>query len=117
MSPSGDPQRKNPMTPTRRPLRRSPDTASGKVMTKRVGAYDRTTLVLSYTASDALALRALAQSIVLKGNKKATLSLIARRALRLYRDALRSPEVFASETAELEQMVTTVPHPARKSPR
>ena len=79
-------------------------------MTKRVRAYDRTTLVLSYTTSDANALRAIVQRMKLKGDKRPSLSVIARRALWVYLERL--PAVWHDEMAALDQMTTKHPKPA-----
>jgi hypothetical protein len=95
-----------------RPLRRSPNTTTGKVITKQIKAYDRTTLVLSYTTKDANELRALVQSMRLKAGKKPSLSVIARRALRVYVDRL--PDVWDAEIEALNKMTTRVPKPALK---
>lgn len=93
-----------------RPVRRPPDTSTGAVLTRRVKALDRTTLVLSYTPTDANSLRMLCQSIRLKGDKRPTLSVIARRALATYLDRL--PGHWESEVAALNRMVTPTPKPA-----
>lgn len=97
-------------TPTDRPFRRPPDLSTGKVLTRRVKALDRTTLVLSYTTSDAQALRTLVQGIRLKGDKRLTLSVLARRALAVYLDRL--PGHWQSEVAALNKLVTPIPKPA-----
>ena len=97
-----------------RPIRRSPDTSTGKVVTRQVKAYDRTTLVLSYTTPDANALRALVDSMHLKAGKKPSLSVLARRALEVYRRLLARPGVLASEIEALNRLTTPVPKPAPK---
>ena len=86
-------------------------------MTRRIQARDRTTLILSYTTSDANSLRALAQSISLKADKKPSLSLLSRRALELYGMLLRSPKARAAEIDVLNRMTTAVPKPATVSKR
>jgi hypothetical protein len=95
---------------------------TGKLMTKRINAADGTTLVLKYRKADAHEMRAFIASILLKGSHKPSLSLIARRSMRLYLDRMQQaratrPDIFASEVAELERMVTPVPQPASKSRR
>lgn len=67
-------------------------------------------------------MRQLVQSIRIKGTRKPSLSLIARRSMQLYVARLEAaqrtrPELFDSEVAELERMVTRVPAPARYSKR
>lgn len=94
-----------------------PSDNAGKVLTKRLRSCDGTTLVLRFHRQDAQAMRTLAQSIRLKGDKRPSLSLLARRAMRIYVDQLQSvqhtrPEVYAAEVRELERMVTPVPKPA-----
>lgn len=102
------------MTTETRPIRCPPETTTATVLTRRVRAYDRSTLVLSYSSADAKELRALVQAIRLKQGKRPTLSLLARRGLNLYRDALMRPGVLESEIAKLNEMTTPVPKPATK---
>ncbi len=90
----------------------TPSDNTGKVLAKRIQAHDRTTVLLTYSRPDANRLRMLVQSITLKANKKPSLSLIARRAVDIYLERMKSPEGFASETAVLNHMVTPVPSPA-----
>jgi hypothetical protein len=90
---------------------------SGKVLAKRVIARDRTTLILTYKSSDAAALRRFVQQIRLKGDRKPTMSLIAGRAMEVYRLLMERPGVLESETAVLDRMVTPVPKPAKVSKR
>ena len=91
---------------------------TGKVMTKRIQARDRTTVLLTYSASDANALRMLAQTIQLRGDRKPSLSLLARRAMTIYRALLdSSPAAFDAEVRALDKMVTPVPKPAPLSKR
>lgn len=100
------------MTNQTRPIRCPGGTTTAAVLTKRVRAYDRSTLVLSYSSADAQELRALAQAIRLKQDKRPTLSLLARRSLHLYREALMRPGAMESEIAKLNEMTTPVPKPA-----
>ena len=106
------------MTPIA-PLSNAEDN-TGKLMTKRIQSRDRTTLILTYSTSDANALRAMTQTLRLKGDRKASLSLLARRAMARYLahvELLQSrPALFACEVAELERMCTPVPKPAKKKP-
>ena len=95
----------------------TPDPNDQKIMTKQVQARDRTTVILSYTAGDAQALRSLASAFTLKKDKKASLSLISRRSLALYLQLLTDPTRKAHEEAALNRMVTPVPAPAPFSKR
>ena len=97
----------------------NPSDNSGKVMTKRIKAADGTVLILSYRKPEAATMRALIQTINLKGDRKPPLSLIARRSMQLYLARLEKardtrPDLFASEVAILDSMVTPVPKPAPK---
>lgn len=98
----------------------TPSDNTGRMMTKRVRARDGTTLVLNYRKPEAARMRALVQSIRIKGNKSPSLSLIARRSMQFYLTRLESarvnrPDAYASELFELESMVTPVPQPALHS--
>lgn len=98
----------------------NPSDNTGKILTRRVRAADGTAVMLHYRKSEAYRMRALVQSIQLKGDRKPPLSLIARRSMGLYLDRLEQartsrPDLFAVEIAELERMVTRVPSPALKS--
>jgi hypothetical protein len=91
----------------------SPSDNTGKMMTRRIKAANRTTVILSYSSADATSLRALAQSIRIKDNKFPSLSLLARRSLHLYAEVyLSNPR---GELAALNEMVTPVPQPAKYS--
>lgn len=102
----------------------TPTDNTGKLMTARIKGHDQCTLLLKYTKSDTLALRALVASIHLKQGKAPTMSLIARRSLQLYRDLLKGPDAMKSEIEAMNQMTTPTPSPAplharrnlRKSP-
>ena len=93
----------------------TPSDNTGKVLSRRIQARDRTTVLLTYSASDANALRMLAQSITLKAGKRPSLSLFARRALQVYGSYLDDPRNAATETAALNRMVTEVPQAATTS--
>ena len=93
---------------------------TGRMMTLRVKAADRTSVMLTYSTTDANAIRAFVHSIRLKGTKAPSQSLIARRSLQVYLLRLEQlrrdrPDQFAAEVAELERMVTPVPSPALTS--
>ena len=95
----------------------TPSDNSGKVLTQRIQAHDRTTVLLTYSTQDANELRRMAQSITLKAGKKPSLSLFARRALQVYGRYLEDSRNAANETAVLDRMVTPVPSPAARSKR
>jgi hypothetical protein len=84
----------------------------GMVLTQYIKARDKSTLVLSYTHGDAAALRALVASIHLKNGTRASMALVARRSLQLYRELLQRPDAMASETEALNRMTTPTPSPA-----
>jgi hypothetical protein len=94
-----------------------PSPNDSKVLTRRVPVHDRSTVILSYTSRDASALRKLAASFTLKGDKKASLSLLSRRALQVYAQILTNPDHLANETKALDKMVTPIPSPAPFSTR
>jgi len=95
----------------------NPTPNESKMMTKRVHASDRATVVISYPSREAIALRTLAASFTLKGDKKASLSLVSRRALQVYAQILSNPVHRTNESRVLEKMVTPVPSPAPLSTR
>lgn len=95
----------------------TPSQNDSKVLTKRVPVNDRSTVILSYPSRDATALRTLAASFILKGSKKASLSLVSRRALQVYSQILANPDHRVNETKVLDKMVTPVPSPAPFSTR
>ena len=95
----------------------TPDPNDQKLMTKRIQASDRTTVILSYSTRDAQALRAIAAAILLKRDKRPSLSLLCRRALQLYGQLITSPAHRAAEIEALNKMVTSVPVPAPHSKR
>lgn len=95
----------------------TPEPNDNKLMTKRVPASDRSIVILSYPSSEARALRSLAASFTLKGGKKASLSLVARRSLQLYAKLLTDPARRDSEVIALNSMATPTPSPATHSKR
>lgn len=95
----------------------TPDQNDSKVLTKRVQPSDRSTVILSYPSREAIALRTLAASFILKGDKKASLSLVSRRALQVYAQILSNPAHRINEAKALDKMVTPVPSPAPFSTR
>jgi len=85
-------------------------------MSKRIQARDRSTVILTYSTMDANSLRMMAQQIRLKGDRKPSLSLIARRSMQVYQQFIQaSPFNFEAERQELEKMVTRIPKPAKTS--
>ena len=95
----------------------TPSDNTGKVLTQRIQARDRTTVLLTYSTRDANELRRMAQSITLKAGKKPSLSLFARRALQVYGSYLKDSRNAANEAAVLDRMGTPVPSPAPRSKR
>ena len=95
----------------------TPQPNDGKVFTRRIQASDRATVSLTFPTRDAQALRAMASAFTLKGDKKASLSLISRRSLHLYLQLIADPTRKAHEEAALNRMVTVVPAPAPFSKR
>ena len=94
-----------------------PTKNDNKLLTKRVQASGRSTVILSYTTSDAQALRNLAKEISLKSGKKASLSLLSRRSLQIYSVMLANPAYLINELQVLNKMVTPVPAPSKASTR
>jgi len=99
-----------------------PTDNTGKMMTRRPFPGGRSSVLLTYPAAQASRLRALAQSIRIKGDHAPSLSLLARRSLELYLAQIEHaravrPDLFALEIAQLESMVTPTPQPAPKSKR
>ena len=97
--------------------RRSLVDNTNTAMTKYLTGKDRTTLTLSFRPSDAEALRQLVRSIRLQKAEGTPLqppsmSLLARRALDVYRSHLTRPGVLAFETEALQRM--SMPKPKRK---
>jgi len=97
-----------------------PTDNTGRIMTKRVPARERSTVILTFKSIDANAMRAFINSIRLKGDKAPSQSLVARRALQAYLHRLEmlrreAPSAYSDEIAALERMVTPVPQPARTS--
>ena len=96
----------------------NPSDNTGKVMTRHIQAKDGTTVALHYPAYQAQALRSLVQRIRLKGDRKPSLSLFARRAMQVYLDHIESsPRALEAERLAMEKMVTPVPVPAKFSKR
>ena len=100
----------------------APSNNTDRMMTKRIPVRERSTVILSFKAVDANAMRAFIKSIRLKGDKAPSQSLIARRALEVYLRRLEtmrreSPATYAAEIIALESMVTSVPCPAPLSQR
>ena len=92
-----------------------PTKNDNKLLTKRVQASGRSTVILSYTTSDAQALRNMAKEIILKSGKKASLSLLSRRSLQIYALILANPSHLVNELQVLNKMVTPLPSPSKAS--
>ena len=87
----------------------TPDASTDKLQSRRIKAQDGTTVVLTYLRPDAQAMRDTVASLRLRGDKRPSLSLIARRSLSIYLDGLTSarasnPQAFAAEMEALESM-------------
>lgn len=80
----------------------SPDT--GVVRSRYLKGDGKTALVLNYTKNEAQRIRALIDSIRLKGNRKPSLSLIARRSISVYLEHVHSSH--AAMTNEMEALET-----------
>jgi len=104
----------------------TPDLSTNKLQTTRIKASDGTTVILSYLKPEAQAMRDTVASIRLRGDKRPSLSLLARRSIGLYLARLENtrtsdPEAFAEEIATLEKMTAppcpkTLQRAHRKSP-
>lgn len=91
-------------------------------MTRALPRGEGITVTLNYPRREAQAMRAFVESIRLKGDRKPSLSLIARRSVGLYLEHMQraqrsSPSEFLSELSTLERMVTPIPKPRPKSRR
>lgn len=80
-----------------------------KLMTTRIKRVDGTTVTLTYRKPEAARMRALVESLRMKGDRKPSLSLLARRSMGLYLDSLEqarqsNPSQFTQELQTLEQM-------------
>ena len=74
-----------------------------------------TTLLLKYPTREAEEMRTAALSIRLKGDKQPSLSLLARRSMRLYLEMLNaSPAALAAEHAALERLATPVSYRSKR---
>jgi hypothetical protein len=91
------------------PMTQTTSGVPAKVRTRYLRAKDGTTLVLNYRHQEAHDIRAALQRIRLKGDKTPSLSLIARRSMRVYLAHLESsPAAFAHEVQALERLATPV---------
>ncbi len=84
-------------------------TTGGKVLTRYRKRNGTTTLVLNYPTNEAARLRDLIESIRLRGDRKPSLSLIARRSMAVYLDHVASsPDALATEIEALELLATPI---------
>ena len=98
------------------PLPSRPDN-TGKVLTKSIRARDGTTLTLNYRHQEANELRSAVQRIQLNGNRKPSLSMIARRSMAVYLSILQSgPTNFANEVQALEKLATPISQRKQSTP-
>jgi len=98
------------MTPT------IPTSPLGRLRTKRIRAPNRTAVVLTFEDRDTVALRAACASLRPEDGREPSLSLVARRALGVYRDYLARVKLagrLKEEIAELKTM-TAPPSEATK---
>lgn len=79
---------------------------TGKVLPRRVPAYDRAVMSFVFTKSAAADLHRFADGITLKG-KRASLSTVIRRALAIYERIYNRDPV--GETIAMEHIVTEKP--------
>ena len=81
----------------------------GKVLTRRVSRTGNSALVLNYPQNEAARLRDLVDSIRLRGNRKPSMSLLARRSMQLYLDMVQSSHAaLANEVQALEMLSTPI---------
>ena len=93
-------------------------TEATQVRTKYHKHVPTTTLLLRYLKHDALAIREAAERIRLKGDKKPSLCLLARRSLGLYLKHIdSSPLAFHTEMEALEMLATPVSTRKVKAPQ
>jgi hypothetical protein len=99
-----------PSEPLTRAAKPTPDT-TGQVKTKaRPQALGRTSLVLTFSPSEAVALRALSESLRFPNGKSPSMALLARRGLEVYRaglsQALRRSDGVATEHRALARLAS-----------
>src|SRR5471030_843674 len=87
----------------------SPSLNAGKVLSRYLKRTGTTTLTLNYPKNEAARLRDLIQSIRLQGDRKPSLSLLARRSMAVYLDHVASsPDALAHEIEALEMLATPI---------
>lgn len=95
--------------------RQASSTTAAVQVRARYSKGEGTTLLLKYPTREADEMRRAALSIRLKGDKQPSLSLLARRSMRLYLEALNaSPAAFANEVAALERLATPVSYRSKR---
>ena len=81
----------------------------GKVLARRETRIGSSALVLNYPPNEAARLRDLISSIRLRGDRKPSLSLLARRSMAVYLDHVASsPDALADEIEALEMLATPI---------
>ena len=90
------------------PIPRPPDD-TGVVRSRYVKDAGKTALVLNYPKNEAQRMRALIESIRLRGNRKPSLSLIARRSIAVYLDYVHgNSAAMETEVQALEILATPI---------
>jgi hypothetical protein len=86
-----------------------PSLNDGKVLSRYLKRSSSTTIVLNYPKNEAQRIRALVESIRLRGDRKPALALIARRSISVYLDYFQSsPTALAGEVDALEILATPI---------
>lgn len=98
-----------PLVAAPRPNRPIPDT-TGQVKTKARRAAGRTTLMLTFSPSEASAMRELCQALRFANGKLPSMALVARRSLEVYRawtdEVLRGPAGPEGERRALTRLAS-----------
>jgi hypothetical protein len=91
------------------PMTHPASLTEGKVLARRESRSGSTALVLNYPPNEAARLRDLTQSIRLRGNRKLSLAMVARRSMAVYLDHVASsPDALANEIEALEMLATPI---------
>ena len=87
----------------------SPSPTDGKVRSRYLKRGGSSTIVLNYPKNEAQCIRAAIEAIRLRGNRKPSLSLIARRSIAVYLDHLQSSHTaLDTEVQALEILATPI---------
>ena len=86
-----------------------PHKDTGVVRSRYLKGDGKTALVLNYPKNEAQRMRTLIDSIRLRGDRKPSLSLLARRSMAVYLDHIHSSHVaLQSELKALEALATPI---------